>query len=124
MSDKTNTLDTGASKMLAAQSLLTAGIAWTFYIYYGQLAAQAALYGGCMVMLNVWMTNRRMQAATEIAPGDEIRVFYIAAIQRFIFTLGFFVLGMGWLELPPVPMLIAFACAHLGYLFNGMGKSL
>ncbi|MEN8218735.1 MAG: ATP synthase subunit I [Pseudomonadota bacterium] len=118
MSDKTTTLDTGASKMLAVQSLLTAGIAWAFYASDGLLAAQAALYGGCIVMFNVWLTNRRMQTAAETAPGNEIIIFYLAAVQRFIFTLGFFILGMGWLELPPVPMVIAFAGAHLGYLFN------
>jgi len=119
MSDETTTLDTGASKMLAMQSLLTAGIAWAFYVYNGLLAAQGALYGGCIVMFNVWMTNRRMQTAAKIAPGNEIKIFYIAAVQRFIFTLGFFILGMGLLELPPLPMVIAFGCAHLGYLFNG-----
>ncbi len=66
------------------------------------------------------MTNRRMQAAANVAPGKEVVVFYAAAVQRFIFTLGFFLLGMGWLELPPVPMVIAFALAHLGYLFKGL----
>lgn len=131
MSNDTNSeqtiLDTGASKMLAVQSLLTAGIAWVFYYLYDSelLAAQAALYGGCMVMFNVWMTDRRMQAAAKIAkiaPGKEVMVFYIAAVQRFIFTLGFFILGIGWLELPPVPIVITFAVVHLGYLFNGQSK--
>jgi len=118
VTDETTTLDTGASKMLAMQSLLTAGIAWAFYVYNGLLAAQGALYGGCIVMFNVWMTNRRMQTAAKIAPGNEIKIFYIAAIQRFIYTLGFFILGMGLLELPPLPMVIAFGCAHLGYFFK------
>ena len=85
------------------------------------MAGQAALYGGAIVLFNVWMTNRRMRSAAEIAkiaPGKEVRVFYLAAVQRFVFTLAFFILGMGWLQLPPVPMLVAFAAAHLGYLFN------
>ncbi len=129
MSDDTTsletTLNTGASKMLAVQALLTAGVGLAFYVYQGQLAAQAALYGGGIVMFNVWMTNRRMQTAAEIAkiaPGKEVRIFYLAAVLRFVFAIGFFILGMGWLKLPPVPMLIAFAVAHLGYLFNGQYK--
>lgn len=107
--------------MLAMQALLTTGVACFFFLYQGHLSAQAALYGGAIVMFNVWMTSRRMRTAAEIAkiaPGKEVRVFYLAALQRFVFTLGFFILGMGLLELPPVPMLIAFAVAHLGYIFN------
>jgi ATP synthase protein I len=118
------TPDTGASKMLAVQSLLVAAVAWAFYIYQGQFAAQAALYGGCIVMFNVWMTHRRLRAAAEIAkmaPGQEVKIFYLAAVQRFVFTLSFFIVGMGWLGLPPVPLLVAFAIAHVGYLFNRHG---
>ncbi len=124
MSDETisEQADTGASKILAVQLLLTIGLGYAFYVYQGLLAAQAASYGGCMVMFNVWMTQRRLQTAAElakIAPGKEVAIFYFAAIQRFVFTVGFFILGMGWLGLPPVPLLVAFATTHLGYLFNG-----
>jgi ATP synthase protein I len=119
------TPNTGASKMLAVQSLLIAAVAWAFYIYQGQFAAQAALYGGCIVMFNVFLTHRRLQAAAEIAkmaPGKEVKIFYLAAVQRFVFTLGFFIVGMGWIGLPPVPLLVAFAIAHIGYLFNRQGQ--
>ncbi len=111
-------IKTGASKMLMVQSILAVNMAGFFFLYDGQYAAQSALYGGCMVMFNVWISKRRLQAAAkiaEIAPGNEVGMFYIAAVQRFIFTLGFFILGMGLLELSPVPMLSAFAIGHLGY---------
>jgi len=110
-------LNTGASKILAVQAMLTTGIAWFFYFYQDQLAAQSALYGGCIVMFNIWLTDRRIRLAAEIEkPGTEVKIFYLAAIHRFIFTLSFFVIGMGLLNLPPIPMLVAFAVAHLGYL--------
>ena len=117
-SDKTSKpLDTGASKILAVQAIIITVIAWFFYFYQNQLAAQSALFGGFIVMFNVWMTNRRIRLAAKIdKPGAEVRVFYLAAIQRFIFTLSFFMIGMGLLNLPPVPMLVAFSIAHLGYL--------
>jgi ATP synthase protein I len=125
MNDKTtsqqNPLSAGGSKILAVQLLLTIIVAYVFYLYQGQLAAQSASYGGFIVMFNVWMTARRLQAAAKIAkvaPGQEVKMFYLAAMQRFIFTLSFFILGMGWLLLPPIPMLVAFAVAHLGYVFN------
>ncbi|MCK5719891.1 MAG: ATP synthase subunit I [Thiomargarita sp.] len=121
--DKTSLriLDTGAPKVLIMQSLLIAGVGFIYYMNLGLLAAQAALYGGCIVMFNVWMTHRRLKTANEIAkiaPGQEVKIFYLAAIQRFIFTFAFFIVGIGWLALPPVPLLVTFAIAHLGYLFN------
>ncbi|MDM8567644.1 ATP synthase subunit I [Candidatus Halobeggiatoa sp. HSG11] len=117
MNSDSKPLDTGASKILAVQAMTTTGIAWFFYFYQTQLAAQSALFGGFIVMFNVWMMNRRIRLAARVdKPGNEVRIFYIAAMQRFIFTLSFFVIGMGLLSFPPIPMLVAFAIAHLGYL--------
>jgi ATP synthase protein I len=116
------TINTGATRMLAIQSLLVAGMAILFYVYQGTLAAQAALYGGGIVMFNVWMMNRRIQAAiklAKVAPGQEIKVLYLTAVQRFILTLIFLGFGMGGLQLPPIPLVATLAVAQLGYLFNG-----
>jgi len=60
-------LDTGVHKILAVQAILVAMVTWTFYGYQGLLAAQAALYGGLMVMFNVWLMDRRLKKAAEIA---------------------------------------------------------
>ncbi len=119
-------LETSTSRILAIQSVLTAVVAFSFDFYQGLLAAQAALYGGCIVIFNVWIMNRRMRTAAKIAkiaPGQEVKVFYIAAVQKFVFTLGFFIFGMGMLDLPPIPLLVAFAVVQLGYFFNGQGVS-
>jgi ATP synthase protein I len=116
-----SSVDTGAQRILAIQALLISVVAWGFYFYQNQLAAQAALYGGCIVLFNVWMMDRRVRIAAKIAaisPGKEVQVLYFAAIQRFIFTLALFIVGMKGLDLPPVPMLITFAVAQLGYFFN------
>lgn len=116
------TVHTGATQMLIIQSLLVAGMAVLFYVHQGALAAQAALYGGGIVMFNVWMMNRRIRAAiklAKVAPGQEVRVLYLTAVQRFIFTFICLVLGMGGLQLPPIPIVVALAVAQLGYLFNG-----
>jgi len=123
MSDKTRDenpiLNTGAHKILAVQFLLGSALAWAFYIYEGLLAAQAALYGGGIVMFNVWMMHRRIQMAVQkTSPNKEVLVFYLAAVQRFIFTLGFLILGMGGLGLPPIPMIAGLATAQSGYFFG------
>jgi ATP synthase protein I len=114
--------DTGAVKILMIQSLLVCGTAWIFYSYQELLAAQAALFGGSIVMLNVWLMNRWLQVAIAVAqhtPGKEINILYLAAIQRFILTLVLLAIGMGGFQFPPIPLLLTFTLAHLGYFFGG-----
>ncbi|MCK5877583.1 MAG: ATP synthase subunit I [Candidatus Marithrix sp.] len=111
--------NTGAKKILAMQAIIISCIAMFFYFYHSQLAAQAALFGGLIVMFNVWMMDRKIRLATKMdKSGTEVRMLYFAAIQRFVFTLSFFIIGMGLLKFPPIPMLISFSIAHLGYLRN------
>jgi F0F1-type ATP synthase assembly protein I len=115
--------DTGAAKILMIQSLLVCGTAWIFYSYQELLAAQAALYGGSIVMLNVWLMKRWLKIAIAVGqqtPGKEINILYLAAIQRFILTLVLLAIGMGSFQFPPIPLLLTFALAHLGYFFGGI----
>jgi ATP synthase protein I len=115
------TLDTGASRILSAQAAIISVIVWIFYAYSTVTEAQAACYGGCIAMFNVWLTQRRLQTAVKIAqisPGSEVAVLYIAAVQRFVFTIVFFILGMWWLQFPPLPILITFTAAQVGYFFK------
>ena len=124
MKDSNNTgicLETGAQKILVMQTILIAVVACIYFFHKGPFEAQSALYGGCIVLFNVWMTDRRMRTAAAVAavaPGREIAVFYIGAIQRFVFTLVFLGAGMWVLELAPLPLLAAFAAAQLGYVFK------
>ncbi|ALG67845.1 ATP synthase subunit I [Beggiatoa leptomitoformis] len=118
--------DTGARKVLRVQTLLISGITLVFYFGFGQAEALAALYGGFIVLFNVWITHRRLQTALElakVAPGKEVVALYAGAIQRFVATLIFFGLGMGWLQLSPVPMLVTFAVAQIGYAVGHVIRS-
>jgi ATP synthase protein I len=104
------------------QALLVTGITWICYYYQGLLAAQAAGYGGCMAIANVWLANRQVRIAIEVAktsPGKEINILYASAVQRFILVLTLFAVGMGVIHLPPVPLLISFTVAQVGYFFGG-----
>lgn len=115
-----------ARNVFRVQAFMVSGLTLMFYFIDGQAAAQSALYGGAIVLFNGWITQRRLRAAQElakIAPGREVTTLYLAAIQRFIFTLIFFALGMGWLELDPIPMLITFGLAQLGYFISGFMRT-
>ncbi len=118
--------DTGARVIILAQVVLTVAGMVGFYFYQGRAAAEAALFGGCMAMFNVWLAGRRVRRAAQVArvePGAEVRVLYLGAVLRFILTLGLFIAGMALLKLPPLPLILTFALAQLGYLFRPYGLS-
>jgi ATP synthase protein I len=110
--------DFDAKSVFRIQAFTLSGLALLFYAFYGQLEAQGAFYGGAIVLFNTWVTHRRLKSAQElakIAPGREVAALYLAAMQRFVFTLVFFAVGMGVLELAPVPMLVGFAVVQFSY---------
>ncbi len=107
--------------LLAIQFVLVAAVVGFFLFTGDPLAAQAAAYGGGIALLIAWMLGRRALLAAEVAkthPGQEAMVIVIGAVQRFVAVLVLFGLGMGWLELQPVPLLAAFAVAQLGHVLN------
>lgn len=104
---------------LAIWAMLVSGF---FMWYQGEQAAQAALYGVLIVIFNLWQTQRRYKMALLVAPTSPeqaVNIIYLAAVNRFVFTLLFFIIGMGWLGLMPVPMLVAFAVGQFSYVFAG-----
>ncbi len=110
-----------APRMMMAQAIIILVVAAGFYGYQGSLAAQSALFGGSIALLNLWSNYLLLRKAAEVsktAPGSEISFFYIGAVQRFVTTLGLFALGMWWLKLIPLVLLAAFAIAQLGLLFK------
>lgn len=117
--------DGDARRLLGIQGVLTVAVAALFLARGGVPEAQAALYGGSIAMLTVWMSSRRVRLATEVArrnPGGETAVLYIGAVQRFVAVLALFILGMGWLELAPVPLLAGFAAGQAAFfLVRGVG---
>ena len=73
-------------------------------------------------MLSTLMLGYRVLGASQIAkrhPGQETAMLYIGAVQRFVAVRVLFALGMGWIGLQPIPLLVGFGAAQLGYFING-----
>lgn len=114
-------LQFSVQKIFSFQAVLVSAMAGLFYVYQGELAAQAAFYGGGIVILNLWLSSRRLLKVLgnqNTSPNQEVLVLYVAAAQRFILTLGLFILGMGVFKLPPIPLLIGFAVTQVTYFFS------
>ena len=89
-------------------------------------APVATLFGGATAMLNSWLAARRMARALEVArlqPGKELGVIYMGAVHRFVSMAAAFAIGMGVLELAPVPLLIGFAVTYSGIVIARPGHA-
>jgi ATP synthase protein I len=99
--------------------ILVVGVA--YLIIVGWFWALSAIYGGGMAMLRVWMLAKRVRFASEIAknmPGREVEVLYRGAIQRFVFILALFIIGMAVMGLEPVALLVGFTVPQGAFLLS------
>ena len=121
MSHATEILNQGIRRVLLsqiAQTLLTAAAAFALL---GGAAALAALYGGGVALISTWLLGRRISRTPETAQqgdaGSQLAL-YAGMLPRFIVTLALLAIGIGGLKLAPIPLIIAFALAQLGFVIN------
>lgn len=107
-------------KLLLVQVVLVLLAALGAQAYCGAFtAAEAALYGGAIALINTLLQARRAMRAATLA-GQDARLgaigLYAGVVERFVFTLAAFAVGMGVLRLNPPALLIGFAVAQLGFV--------
>lgn len=106
-------------------SLVLVAILATLYSLGGD-SFTAALFGGAVAIANTILLSRRLNSASAMAedsPDVGVMTLYVGVIQRFIFVLAMFVVGMGLLKLNPIPLLGTFALAQLAYMIGGVQQS-
>lgn len=111
----------GTRKLLLIQTGIIALAVAAALIYKGWLPAEAVSFGGAMALINTWIAGRRTVSALRMASesaGQEVMILYVGAIQRFVLTVVFFVVGMWGLKLPALPLLAGFALAQGAYFFG------
>jgi ATP synthase protein I len=109
----------GIRGILISQTVLVIAVAAAWFGLRGAGAAQAALYGGGLAVLNGLMLARRVRRAGDVSVGNVtggVGALYLGALQRFALVLAGFMVGMGMLKLQPLPQIVGFAVAQLGYL--------
>ena len=93
-----------------------------FYFYLGEASLVSALYGGGVAIVHTILLSRRLDSAGNMAndnPEGGVLNLYLGVIQRFIFTLVMFGIGMGVLKLNPPSMIGTFALAQIAYMLYG-----
>ncbi|MGB1309922.1 MAG: ATP synthase subunit I [Leucothrix sp.] len=107
--------------IIQATLVLIAIIATIYLLSVGE--ASAALFGGCVAMANSILLYRKLDSAGSMAkdnPNAGMMTLYLGVIQRFLFVLGMFAVGMKLLELNPIAMVGAFGLAQIGYMICGV----
>ena len=121
MSYASSLLRSGLRRLLIMQGLIVLLIGGMVSFRYGQYHAISAVYGGVLAMLVALLLGWRVQKVGVSGKMDgglgELHL-YIGALERFVLVaLGVWA-GMGWLRLPPFPLIAGFTAAQAGYFFK------
>lgn len=89
----------------------------------GAASGLAAGYGGGIALVNsmllAWRAGRAAEQATAESAQWGTLGLLLGVVERFVFTLVAFGVGIGVLRLDPVALMLGFAFAQLGYLGAG-----
>lgn len=112
--------------LLVIQAILVlAGVAVSYY-YLGENGMLPAAFGGAIAIANTILLSRRLDVAGAMAkdnPEGGVLALYLGVVQRFVFVLVMFGVGMGALKLLPPPLLGTFAVAQLAFMFFGTKRT-
>lgn len=109
------------SLLIIQATLVLIGVAVSYY-YLADDGLLPAAYGGAVAIANTILLSRRLDSAGEMAednPQGGVLTLYLGVIQRFIFVLVMFGIGMGVLKLLPQPLLGTFAIAQIAFMLFG-----
>ncbi len=109
----------GVRWVVMAQALLTLLVATGFGLRGGWHEALAAGYGGAVTILISGWLGWRLRRAGERAQASaaaNLGLLYSSAAMRYAAAVVLLALGLGLLELPPLPLVVAFGLAQFGFL--------
>ncbi|ROR34336.1 ATP synthase subunit I [Inmirania thermothiophila] len=105
-------------RVLLAQAALALLAGALFAARSGAEAGLAAVYGGAIVVLNGLLLRRHLAAIRPEAAARGAATLYLGLVQRLVLAVGLLAVGLGLLELAPLPLVAGFIAAQFGYLFN------
>ncbi len=99
--------------LLVIQAIATLAAAVGFYVYAGLDAGIAALYGGAMALAVALLLAWRMSRASR--PHASAAGLYLGALERMVFVIAAFVVGVALLKLYPPALIVGFIGAEIAY---------
>lgn len=118
MSYASSSLRVGVRRLLLWQLAITFSVGGGIWFSHGHQHAVSALYGGLLSVLIALLLGWSVHKSTSSDFGFGAFHLYFGVIERFILLgVGVWV-GMGWLRLPPFPLIAGFTATQAGYLFK------
>jgi ATP synthase protein I len=113
-------LNSGIRRLLGWQAIIVLVLGGGGGVFYGRYHAFSLLYGGGLAMVVAILLGWRLQKinASPMQGSSGLLHIYLGAVERFVVVVLGMGAGMGWLRLPPFPMIVGFAAAQAGYLFK------
>jgi ATP synthase protein I len=87
----------------------------------GGSAAPAVLFGGAAALANVLLLDWRARRANRVgalSAQQSLQVLYLSALERFATVALLFALGIGVLQLDPLPLLLGFVAGFPALLLQ------
>jgi ATP synthase protein I len=83
----------------------------------------AVAYGGFSTVLGTcilaWRINRSVKAVTE-GKGHAVLYLYLGAIERFLYTVLLFGIGLLLLKMAILPMIVGLIAGQVGFFLGGL----
>ena len=119
MTDAAEVLRRGIRRVALAQAVITLSLAAAFWYGRGSGEALGALYGGATALLiSVWLGRGVKRAGALPLQGSVLGALYANTVMRYVAAIVLLGLGLGSLELTPIPLVCAFVAAQFGVLAN------
>lgn len=106
--------------MLIKQTILVTINAALFLALQGAGSGFAAFFGGAIALANVQLLawrRRQSQLSRGMDARSSLRILYRSALERFAAVAALLALGMGFLDLAPLPLLVGFMVGQAAVLF-------
>jgi len=107
--------------ILSIQALIIPVAAALGYLHGGVPAAQAAVFGAGTALSNTGLLVWRLHRSKRHLHADahrHLRSFYFSTLERFFVVGGLLAIGLGALQLTPLPLLAAFVAGQTAWMFS------
>ena len=93
------------------------------YVYGGMPAAMAALFGAGIALSNsmllVWRLHRSKRQV-HVDAHRHLRSFYFYTLERVVVVGSLLAMGLGALQLMPLPLIAAFVTGQMAWMISGL----
>ncbi len=109
--------------LLSIQAIVALVATFAGYLSGGWPSALAGLFGATIALSNTLLLVWRMRRGKRHLHADvqrHLRSFYFSTIERYVVVGSLLAIGIGALQLSPLPLLVAFIAGQTAWILSGL----